>query len=211
MTDASPHDARTAWTVAGSLLVAAALFPLLTQGTPVPGGTVSALLWTASLAVFALGWRRQGSVVARRPLGMIALLVAAAIPPATVLLRAVFPATTPADAEWSIPLSQTIDVVLIAALTVGAVEIARAGVVRGRVRWLPLVVIAVCTVVSGLAWAMVASAGMSQDLASVLLTLMLVPTIGELIVGLTAVVLAQRMRPAPASEDASVQVYPPAG
>lgn len=211
MTDASPGDARTAWTIGGSLLIAAALFPLVTQGVFLPGvGMVSALLWAGSLTVFAVGWRRNGSVVARRPLGTVALLVAAVIPALSVLLGALLPATEPSDAEWAVPLGQAIDVIFIAALVVASVQIARAGAVPARVRWLPLIVVGICTALQLAVIAVLSTPGVSQDVVvGFVYPVSLARRIGELLIGITAVVLAQRL-PARRPDDEPVQVFPPA-
>jgi hypothetical protein len=210
MTDASPRDARTAWTIGGSLLVAAALFPLITQGVFLPGmGFVSTLLWAGSLTVFAVGWRRSGSVVARRPLGTVALLVAAALPLLGVLLSALVPAPSPSDAEWAVPLWQVIQVLLIAALIVASVQIARAGAVPGPVRWLPLIVVVICTAIELAAVAVFSTPDLSQEIVSgIVYPLSLARPLGELLIGITAIVLAQGL-PARRPDDEAVQVYPP--
>ena len=207
MTDAPRNDARSAWTIGGSLLVGAALWPILTQGIPIGAGLVSALLWAASLTVFALGIRREGSVVARRRLGVVTLLVAAIIPAATTLFWG-FVVPMPSDAQWAVPLSQAIDLVLMAALAVAAVQIARAGAVPASARWLPLIAVIACVAAQAVMTAVALTPGLSQD---VLLTVYgvgtLIFTITKLVVGLTAIVLAQRIRQRPAPED--VHVFPP--
>lgn len=209
MTDAAAKDARTAWMIGGGLLVACALFPLVTQGLFLPGiGFVSAGLWAASLLVFALGVRGQGSVVARRPLGVTALLIAALIPVAATLFWTLLPSLP--QGSWPIPLGDVVQVVLIAVLVVATVQIARAGAVPESVRWMPLIALVAATAVQVVVVAVALNApSMGSDaLTFVYLAGVLAATAAQLVLGIAALVLAPRLKkPAPAEP---VQVYPPA-
>src|SRR5688572_12102694 len=102
MTDASAtavRDARLAWIIGGSLLIAHSVLRLIGNAPgvgPIPTlGVILDVLWAGALLVFALGIRRSGSVVARQPVGVIALIVAAAMP---FVSRAVW---------WLLPLEPT--------------------------------------------------------------------------------------------------------
>ena len=79
------------------------------------GGVLLDLLWAAALLVLALGVRRAGSVVARRPLGVVALAVAAAVPFASMLLWTVVP-PDPRDNAGIVMLGQGLMVLSLAAL-----------------------------------------------------------------------------------------------
>src|SRR5688572_7385489 len=73
------QDARRVWITGGSLLVAHAAIVLILGAypLPVPGAAIVLdAIWAAALILFAFGFRRAGSVVARQPLGIVALVVA---------------------------------------------------------------------------------------------------------------------------------------
>src|SRR5688500_167577 len=93
-TATAARDARLTWIVGGSLLIAyAALILVVDTGRLYVPGVAWALdvLWAAALMIFALGIRRSGSVVARGPLGLIALVVAALVPFAARIVWAIVP------------------------------------------------------------------------------------------------------------------------
>jgi len=172
----------------------------------------SVLAFSTSVLVFAFGVGRGGSIVARRPLGLTAALVLALWPFVERVLT------------WAMPFSDgTVEfyqvwgyvslTVKIAAAVVLVVQIARAGVVTGRVRWAP-------------AWAL-AAVVLPQVLAQLLMValridlgrtepdgLYLLIGLGQLAsfaapvtLGILAIILAQRR---PALSDDPVQIYPPA-
>lgn len=212
MTDASTGDARIAWTVGGSLLIANALVPLLTRDLFVPGlSVVAPLLWAAALVIFAVGVRGQGSVVARRPLGVTALLIAAAVPLASTVFWIIVP-VTPDDSGWAVPTSQAIEIVLFAALLIATVQIARAGVLPRSVRWVPLIVLLVAAAGQVAVSAVFLNAQPTEvdDLALLFFASSIALTAGQLVLGILALVLAQRQGSTGNAEPADpVQVYPP--
>lgn len=205
------RDARLTWIIGGSLLIAFAVFPLITQGMPVMGfGFVSSLLWAGALVVFAVGVRGQGSVVARRPLGVTALVIAGLIPIATTLFWSVVPIEAFPAPGSAVLVSQAIGVLSLAALLVATVQIARAGVVAPRVRWLPLILLVVSAAPHA---ALQAAAVSGPNTDQVLLLTMIfaataVSTLAALALGIMSIVLAPRSDVAKA--DVSVQVFPPA-
>lgn len=211
MTDASAKDARTAWTIGGSLLIASALFPLVTTGVFVPGlGFVSTLLWAGSLLVFAFGVRRHGSVVARRPLGVTSLVIAALVPVVSMVFWNLVP-LSPEGEPWAVPVGEGTQVVLLAALLVATVQIARAGIVPANVRRLPLILVVVAALAQVVVAAVAATAmPTGSDALTLLLSLAaLVATGAQLVLGIAALVLAPRLGQAQPAEPKPVQVYPP--
>lgn len=204
-------DGRRAWILGGSLLAADAVLVLVANGSPVlafPGaGIVLDGLWAVALLVFAFGIRGSGSVVARRPAGVIALVVSALLPLATAVLWWVLPA-----ASWDVPTAVMVGqgqlVLSLAALLVATVVIGRAGAVPERVRWVPLIVLGVAAGAQLLAQAAVASFAANlvrPDLTALVFGSAMLGTLGVLLLGILAIVFAPRV-PAPGA----VQVFPPA-
>lgn len=205
-------DARRAWLVGGSLMLGSVAVDLVssqTAGTLLQPwiGWVGALLWAASLAVFALGIRGQGSVVGRRPGGVAALLVGGIVP-------LVFPVF------WSIGAGPVLDaggraasmaigyaqlLVPAVALLIAVVVIARADAVPPSVRWMPAIVFACNAAAQVLAQiAGLAAPTLGQQVFVPLFALSgVVETAGSLLLGILAVVYGLRRDPPP-----SVQVYP---
>lgn len=205
------RDARLAWVVGGSRLVAYAVLMLVFSAVPawIPGSAlVLAAAWAGALGVLAFGIRRSGSVVARRPLGVTALVIAAVHPIASMLLGLLVP-FDPSDPVAAIMMTQTLAVVQLAALVVAAVVIGRAGAVPHRLRWMPLVVLAVSTgaqlvlqvVGVGIpdALAQPAMVGLFQGAA-------LLGTLGILLLGILAIVFAPREQ---TPSRGPVQIFPP--
>lgn len=205
------RDARLAWIIGGSLLIALAVVPLITQGMPVPVfGIVPSMVWAGALAVFAFGVRGQGSVVARRPLGVTALVVAALIPLAELVFWALVPTESYAQGSL-VPVGQGIRVVSLVALVIATVQIARAGVVPSRFRWVPLILVgasaATQAAVEGVA---IATPGVDQVmLLPLFFVARVVPTLATLALGILAIVLAPRVQDV-ARVESAVQVFPPA-
>jgi len=207
------RDARRAWIVGGSLLAADAVLVLLAQSAPLfafPGAQlVLDLVWAAALLVFAFGIRGAGSVVARQPLGIVALVIAAAAPLASRLLWWVIPIQT-WDAATAVSVGTVIAVLTPVALIVATVVIGRAGAVPRGSRWVPLIVVAVAVGAQVLAQVFVVAANGSlvqPDLVAIVFGTAAVGTLGGLVLGILAIVFAPREAPRPA---APTQVYPPA-
>lgn len=207
---ASPADARRAWIIAGSLLIAVAVLPLLggSLGAYIPFlGEVLDLAWCSAMVLFAFGIRRAGSVVARDPLGIVALLVAGAAPVAFELLWRMAPVAE-GPAEWMTIAANAELLIGGVALLLASVVIARGGAVPERVRWAPLVAVLVVISAHVLIQLVVMTepqAGEQIELPAILVTNILV-TGSLIVIGVLAIVSAPRAAPA---ADTPVQVYPP--
>jgi hypothetical protein len=139
MTDAEIRKPVPAWIWGGALLAASAVVPTAVRAVA-PGGfgsgvaIVTAVLFAASLLVFAFGLRGRGSIVARRPPGMAALLVLAVLPPIVEL------ALSALATEQDISLLQILSFAQLAAAAaalVAVVAIGRAAVVPRPWQWAP--------------------------------------------------------------------------
>lgn len=207
------RDARTTWILGGSLLIANAVLVLAANGYPlqvIPGlSFVLNGLWAAALLVFAFGVRGRGSVVARRPLGVIALVIAALVPFASIALSAMLPVSGWDEAVSSM-VWYAVTVLSLASLLVAAVVIGRAGAVPYRLRWVPLVALAVgagAQVVAQLFLVTVQGTMVRPDITALVFGTAMIGTLGVLLLGILAIVFAPREEPRPA---APTQVYPPA-
>ncbi|MFD4960882.1 hypothetical protein [Microbacterium sp. NPDC058389] len=207
------RDARLAWLIGGSLLIAHAVLILVANGYPMLAFPGASLIldgtWAASLLVFAFGVRARGSVVARRPLGVVALVIAAAVPLLSALLWWVVPIAA-WDATSALMAGTGASVLSLGALLVATVVIGRAGAVPHTVRWVPLIVLAVTAgaqVLLQVAGVAFANTRVVPDLTAAYFFTAMLGTLGVLLLGILAVVLAPRDAPRPA---APTQVYPPA-
>lgn len=212
MTVTAARDARLAWIIGGSLLAAHSAVILTFNGMPMPlpaGDLVLAVLWAGALLVLALGIRRSGSVVVRRPLGVTALVVAAMMPVVSMLVWVVVPVDI-SDPTTSVMVGQALAVIDLAALAVATVAIARAGAVPHRLRWVPLIVLAVCAGAQIAAQAVAVAAPDAFVLPGVIAFFMgatLLGTLGILLLGILTIVFAPREQ---VRSDEIVQVFPPA-
>ena len=150
----STRNGRAAFILGGSLFIASAVFgvvlqPLLPFGAPIYYALgdaffvvqqlvkiSAAALFAAGVIVFAVGIRREGSVVGRRRIGVVALSLFALWPLAMMLLFLVpatiwgaMPAWGSYALAWAAPF--------VAGL-IGVILIVRARTVPGGWRWLPL-------------------------------------------------------------------------
>ena len=160
----STRNGRIAFVLGGSLFIASALLGVvLLPLSPVGASLFYALgesffvvqqivtfsavaSFAAGVVVFAVGVPREGSVVGRRPVGMIALSAFALWPIAAMLLFMI-PTTIWAEGPPWLGYAMSWGVPLIAGL-VGVVLIVRARTVPGGWRWLPLaafVFVAACS------------------------------------------------------------------
>lgn len=213
MSDADVRRPVPAWLWGGGLLAASAALPMLGQsfyGTPV-------LLWTArllaaaALVVFALGVRGEGSVVARRPVGTVALFVLAIVPPLIELLTPalVMPSTTSGlpDNLWLVQVMGYGGIAIAgAAALVAVVEIARARVVPDPWRWAPTWALAAIAGAYVLSQVLIVAAGAAvlETYATLLAITGAAAALVPLALGILAMVLGARgLAAAPA------QVYPP--
>lgn len=149
--------------------------------------------------LLAIGFTREGSVVARRPLGLSALIVVALWPLANSVIAGLLGARSPEDAAaWTVYGYLSL-LAPIAAALIAAVQIARAGVVASPWRWAPLWVL----VLQAAAWAIpqlgFAAVGPGSDVQAFAATVSVIGMLGfvanTLGLGILAVVLAARERP----------------
>ncbi|GAA5094976.1 hypothetical protein GCM10025760_26670 [Microbacterium yannicii] len=174
---------------------------------------VSTAAFSASVLVFALGIGQGGSIVARRPLGVTAALVVALWPFAERALTWAMPFSA-GTAEFYQVWGYVSLTVRIAAAVVLVVQIARAGVVTGRMRWVPAWALAVVVLPQLLVQVMMVALGADlgrtePDGLYLLIGLgQLASFAAPVTLGILAIVLAQR-RPTPSGD--AVQIYPPAG
>lgn len=216
-------SARPTWIIGGAGLVLCGVIAVIQYAMPrlapqavqVAAGPLELafdVLFAAAVLVFAIGSRREASVVARRPLGVAALVVYALWP---LAIRLVVPFLPRMDAAYGAGLSTyreaetilaTVFLVNVAvsflAASIAAVQIARAGTVPSPWHRAPLVVLLFSVVAAaammflvwgGMGSAWYGGAGVLADMLNLLLR-----TIG---LGGIALVLALRSRaPRPEQE-----------
>jgi hypothetical protein len=221
MTDAAPRRAtrdalaRTL-TVGGILLIAGAVLSFAAPALlSTPGSLLVPVLWAGTIAtsaafvVYAVGLGRGGSVVARRPLGVGALMLLAAWPFVDRLIGAAVPYAE-ATAEFHLAWGWVGVVARLGAAIVAAVQIARAGVIGGRLRWAPLwalVAVAAPQVLAQVAFVALGpdAVGTTQDGLFLLLGVgQLLAFAAPVTLGILSIITAQRR---PVTEP--VQVFPP--
>ncbi len=163
-------------------------------------GVTADIFYAAAVILLAIGLTREASVVARRPLGMVAMLLVAVWPLFFDLATGWLAVLEPQGqgAAWT-AFGYLALVIPIGAGLIAAMQIARAGVVQPSWKWAPLWVLGV----HAFAWAVpqltvaAVGAGGAQiyvDGFAMLGTLaFLASTLG---LGTLAVVLAARRRPA---------------
>ncbi len=207
MTDATMRQSVPAWVWGGGLLAASAVVPLV-GGIGVISSTgiwVGRVLFAAALAVFAFGLRGSGSVVARRPLGVTALLVLGIAP---LLIDLVTPSQVDESSVWMLQVSAYVQLAITAAAAlVAVVQIARASIVPNPWRWAPAWALAVVAVVYAVPQVIGVAVGFDGSdgiaLGVVLLAnavLLLIP----LALGILAMLLGTR-----GVVSAPTQIYPP--
>lgn len=209
---------RLTWTIGGVGLVLCAVIGMLQYSLLSIGPAVAVVLdvvFAAAVLLFAIGLSRQASVVARRPLGLTALIVVAlwpfvvriAQPLLPTMDSATFDAGLDAYREAESVLTAVFLVNLVVSLTaalIAAVQIARAGIVPTLWRWAPLWAV-IASVAGGalpqLLFAYAAPTG-AQGFTEVAIILgalgFLARTLG---LGILAIVLASRVR------NGSVEVF----
>lgn len=160
MTDADVRRSVTAWVWGGGLLVLAAVLPATGVAAGASGVPQTILAWAqtivfaAAMTVFAFGLRGRGSVVARRPSGIVALLLVGVILPLFDALTAWVFVVDP-DAPGAIPdwigSAQIVTYAGLglwgAAALVATAQIARADAVPYPWRWAPLAALGVLALV----------------------------------------------------------------
>lgn len=202
---------RTTLRIGGVLLIASAALRL-GQSAMMPAGGIGTVLSildlvasSGALVVFAVGVGHGGSIVARRPLGMAALLLLAVWPVVERVVALMMPATMDnisALQSWgwaSLTVQLTTSIVAV-------VVIARAGAIRGPLRWAPLWALVAVIAPQVIAQLVLAAPGTaSQELMLPFVGLGQLVSVGvPLALGILAVVRAGTRPPAE-----PVQVYPP--
>ena len=194
------------WRVGGILLGVCGVIGLAGPrlvGAPMAQQILIDGLWALGILVFAIGFSRAGSVVARRPLGVTALVVVALAPLVVNLSYNLAPVTVvsadPSTAWTAFAVSLTASAVSIAAGAVAATQIARLGAVPARWRWAPLWALGIsvgCAVLVQGVWGALGAAGADQ---SVLVAAGVIGWIGALAptlgLGVVALIAASTDRP----------------
>ncbi|MCX6501246.1 MAG: hypothetical protein NT132_02370 [Microbacterium sp.] len=143
------QDAARAWRTGGILLIAATVISLTTPaGLPYTGAvqTLATAVFTASMLIFAFGFRGEGSVTARRPLGTTALVTLGVWELlAPFVGNAVIAAVDPRHVA-SVPWYSVDILARLALALVAAVQIARAHTIRPPWNRAPLWALAAVTV-----------------------------------------------------------------
>ncbi len=214
MTDAPKAPVR-AWIGGGLLLILSVVLQMAQASAWGVGGAAfdasSVLLWlsraalAASLLVFAFGWKGEGSVIARRPVGVIALVVLAFMPLTDLIWIAIPYEATPSDILlW---LNYTLLAVWLAAAIIAVAAVARAGVIARPWNIAPAIGLAVVAGTGALLQVVGVSTG-ADGMGFGLLRLLneLVMILVPVLLGVLALVLG--LRPAPPAEPTPVQVYP---
>ncbi|MFS0793313.1 hypothetical protein [Microbacterium sp. 1P10AE] len=194
------------WRVGGILLGVCGLLGL--AGARIIGASVVQqilidVLWALGILVFAIGFSRAGSVVARRPLGVSALVVLALAPLTVNLSYALAPvqviSAQPSTAWTAFAVSLTASAVSVAAGAVAATQIARLGAVPARWRWAPMWALGIsvgCAVLVQGVWVALGAAGADQGVLVAAGAIgwlgMLAPTLG---LGVVALIAAATDRP----------------
>lgn len=212
---------RPEWVWGGALLLASAVLPLFQAQFAGVGALHTALLFAmygafaVAIGLFALG---RDSVVARRPLGVTALLVLGLWPFATAVFWSVIPVEAIAYDPALIAIVSISGylqmIVPLAAAVVAAVQIARAGVVPRRLRWLPLIAVAVgygAGILVTLVYVPFEGATLSATMQALVGPLSAMASLASFAavagIGILAIVEGLRPRPAPTPP---AQVYPSA-
>ena len=194
------------WTIGGSALILAGIVAMLDAvmlGSSLrPVLTVIAeLAWAVGVTVFAVGRTRYESIVARRPLGLVTMLIVAWW---HVVARIVFDVMTPNGGfatPDSIPSMYVVlgylDLLIpLAAGTIATVQIARTRIVPSPWRWAPLWVLGLSVLVGVMTQGMYATIALPQQAVADIATLLgalpsLASTIG---LGVLALILSDRGR-----------------
>jgi len=162
------------------------------------------VIYAAAVLLLAIGLSREGSVVARKPLGLAAMVVVAVWPLTAFVLTSLLTVQEPVGGDGWMIFGYFALAVPVCAGLVAAVQIARAGVVPSPWRWAPLWVLglqAAAWAIPNIAIVTVGSAGI-QGLANILAMLgWLAFLAGTLGLGILALVIGVRQRPE------SVEVY----
>ena len=135
---------RLTWTIGGIGLIACGVARILLSallGSPLTSAlSVAAdILWATSVLVFTIGASSRDSVVARRPLGMIALTLVALWPLALQVIGFLLgPAAAASLIPWAVATFAPLAFALVAVVQIGRIAVA-----PHPWRWAPAVALAV--------------------------------------------------------------------
>lgn len=212
---------RLTWTIGGVGLVLCGVIGMLQYSLPGSGSALTITrdaVFAAAVLLFAIGLTKEASVVARRPLGVIALLVVALWPLVIRLAEPLLPTMDAATFEAGMDAYRAAEGVLttvffvdllvsLAAALIAAVQIARAGVLVGPWRWAPLWAL-LASVAGGVVPQLLFAFAGPADAAGVVDVAFVVGALGFLArtlgLGIVALVLASRVR------TGDVRVFPAA-
>ena len=193
---------RLSWLVGGGALIACGVIGVVRSsvvGAPGAGVILTLLsdaLWATAILILSIGLRREGSVVARKPLGLTGSAVAAMWPLTDTLVSLFAGPQNLEQAEAWVPWVYLSMMVPVVAGLIAATQVARARVVPTPWEWAPLWALGAQT----LAWVVpqvinVASPTAFMDMVPVFSALgtlgFLSTTLG---LGTVAVVLSNRSR-----------------
>lgn len=212
------HAPTVEWAWGGGALIGSAVLPLVVW-TAMPGEPLSvAADWAgmaafaAALLLFAWGWRGQGSAVARRVPGVVALTVLALWRPVTRVVISAWPAS---DEFTSFLFSFTyVDMVVwVGAGLAAVVAIGRARVAPPPWCWAPLwalsVVVGLQALLLVVGVAVGARPGGVELYTGLLSVAQLAATVAPVLLGILAIVLGVGAASRPPASRHPVQVYPP--
>ncbi|WP_157549662.1 hypothetical protein [Microbacterium sp. Leaf288] len=202
---------RLTWMIGGIGLIVCGVMGMLQYslfGIAQTTGFVLDVVFAAAVLLFAVGLSREASVVARRPLGVIALAVVALWPLMTRAVQPFLPTMDAATFEAGMAAYREAENVLtavffanllvsLAASLLASVQIARAGVVPRPWNWAPLwalIASAAAGVIPQILFSAAGSAG-TQVYAEIAVLLGTVGFLSRTLgLGILALVLATRVR-----------------
>jgi hypothetical protein len=220
MTDAPVRRSplRMTLLVGGGLLLASAVLTFARTSllssplwTVVSWGGI--ITYSAAVLVYAFGLGRAGSIVARRPLALTAAVVMSLWPFAERVLTFAIPYGDDSAGFYEVWGYVSIVATLGAAI-VFVVQIARAGVIDGAVRWMPLWALVGVAAPQLLAQAIVVASGIdvgrtdADGIFAIWGIGMLFAFAAPVTLGVLSLVRASRPDPVE-RRDRAVQVYPP--
>lgn len=209
--DARPAATRPTWIWGGALLIASAVTGSTLAGSGVPFiEVVGSALFAASMICFAWG---RDSIVARRPLGMTALVVLAIWPFVSAVTGPLLWGDVAVSGEWDYALLTVLGYVSIlipaVAAVIAAVQVMRIGVLDQWARWIPLaavgslIAVGVLTQLAYTAMPLIASLPIAIGVAALSSLLQVLVAIG---LGVVGIVAGQRRASSPAAHPAHAKV-----
>jgi len=146
------HGRRLTWLVGGIGLIACGVAGVIrgsVLGAPATGAVLTLIadvLWAGAILLLAFGVNREGSVVARKPLGVVASAVVALWPATHTLVNLLAgPYDLQQADDWQLWGYVSMVLPLVVGL-IAAMSIARTGVVPAPWNWAPLGVLGIQSV-----------------------------------------------------------------